>query len=79
MQTPGQFIQRTRMNLNLILLATILSGTFLMAVSLFVPDRPEASKDVLPFATALTGFAGGLVTAVFGIRSLGGPSAAPPE
>jgi len=50
-----------------------------MAVSLFVPDRPEASKDVLPFATALTGFAGGLVTAVFGIRSLGGPSAAPPE
>jgi hypothetical protein len=36
-----------------------------MALSLWAPWRPEAAKDVLPYATALVGFAGGLVTAAF--------------
>ena len=68
-QSPGQFVQRTRINLNFVILTTILAGTFLMVISLFVPYRPDAPKEVLPFATALTGFAGGLIAAVFGLRN----------
>ena len=43
---------------------TVAAGTFLMVVSILVP-RPEATKDVLPFATGLIGFLGGLVTAMY--------------
>jgi hypothetical protein len=65
-----------------ILVLTISAGTILMAVSLAMPmffmaSNPrappevleqwgEAPKDVLPFATGLIGFAGGLVTAIYG-------------
>jgi|SoiMetStandDraft_2_1073263.scaffolds.fasta_scaffold102452_1 hypothetical protein len=49
---------------------TVIAGTLLMAVSLFVP-RPEATKDVLPFATGLLGFLGGLVTAIYGQKEKG--------
>lgn len=48
----------------------VASGTFLMAISLFI-SKPDASKDVLPFATGLIGFLGGLVTAMYGIRESG--------
>ena len=48
-----------------IVIFTVSAGTFLMAISLLSP-KPEASKDVLPFATGLVGFLGGLVTAMFG-------------
>ena len=44
---------------------TVAAGTFLMTISLF-SSKPEATKDVLPFATGLVGFLGGLVTAMFG-------------
>jgi hypothetical protein len=44
---------------------TVASGTFLMSISL-LSGKPEATKDVLPFATGLVGFLGGLVTAMFG-------------
>jgi hypothetical protein len=43
---------------------TVAAGTVLMGLSLFI-GRPEASKDVLPFATGLIGFLGGLVTAMY--------------
>ncbi len=65
-----------------ILILTISAGTVLMAVSLALPmffmaSNPsappevlqqwgEAPKEVLPFATGLIGFAGGLVTAIYG-------------
>lgn len=42
----------------------VAAGTFLMAISLFV-NKPDASKEVLPFATGLIGFLGGLVTAMY--------------
>jgi hypothetical protein len=43
----------------------VAAGTFLMAISLFV-NKPDASKEVLPFATGLIGFLGGLVLAMYG-------------
>ncbi len=52
-------------HLNTILILTIVGSIVLMAFSLWAPWRPDAAKDVLPFATALVGFAGGLVTAMF--------------
>jgi|SRR5919106_956827 hypothetical protein len=51
--------------LGYIVMFTVAAGTFLMAISL-VSGKPEATKDVLPFATGLVGFLGGLVTAMFG-------------
>jgi hypothetical protein len=51
--------------LGYIVMFTVAAGTFLMAISL-ASDKPEATKDVLPFATGLVGFLGGLVTAMFG-------------
>jgi hypothetical protein len=51
--------------LGYIVMFTVASGTFLMALSL-ASAKPEATKDVLPFATGLVGFLGGLVTAMFG-------------
>jgi hypothetical protein len=46
---------------------TVASGTFLMSISL-VSGKVDATKDVLPFATGLIGFLGGLVTAMFGAQ-----------
>ena len=54
------------LHLNGVLIITIAAGTLLMVFSLWAPWWPEAAKDVLPFATGLVGFAGGLVTAIFG-------------
>ena len=51
--------------LGYIVMFTVASGTFLMSISL-LSGKPEATKDVLPFATGLVGFLGGLVTAMFG-------------
>lgn len=48
-----------------IVIFTVAAGTFLMSISLLSPN-PEATRDVLPFATGLVGFLGGLVTAMFG-------------
>ena len=48
-----------------IVMFTVAAGTFIIAISLLSP-KPEATKDVLPFATGLVGFLGGLVTALFG-------------
>jgi hypothetical protein len=48
-----------------IVIFTVSAGTFLMAISLLSP-KPEETQDVLPFATGLVGFLGGLVTAMFG-------------
>ena len=47
-----------------IVVFTVAAGTFLMGFSLVI-GRPEATKDVLPFATGLIGFLGGLVTSMF--------------
>ena len=41
-----------------------------MSISLLSPN-PQATKDVLPFATGLVGFLGGLVTAMFGSSQRG--------
>ena len=64
-----------------VLVTTISAGTILMIISLVLPifiaaypNAPpallqqinEAPKNVLPFATGLLGFAGGLVTAIYG-------------
>ena len=43
---------------------TVAAGSVLMGLSLLV-GKPEATKDVLPFATGLIGFLGGLVTSMF--------------
>jgi hypothetical protein len=48
-----------------IVIFTVAAGTFLMSISLLSPN-PDATRDVLPFATGLVGFLGGLVTAMFG-------------
>jgi predicted CDP-diglyceride synthetase/phosphatidate cytidylyltransferase len=51
---------------------TVAAAAILMGVSLFV-NKPDASKDVLPFVIGLIGFMGGLVTSMFrqnlGIRA----------
>lgn len=51
-----------------IIISTILAGTFLMSLSILIPvinGGESAAKEVLPFATGLLGFLGGLVTGVF--------------
>jgi hypothetical protein len=79
----------------IILVVTISAGTILMGVSLFLPisfvvSNPNASpqvlqqineapKNVLPFATALVGFAGGLVTAIYGKSAYARSSQSPPS
>jgi hypothetical protein len=49
---------------------TIISATLLMVVALVIQKfdhtMANATKDVLPLATALVGFASGAVTAIFG-------------
>jgi hypothetical protein len=57
---------------------TVGAGTLLMLVSIFVP-RPDATKDVLPFATGLIGFLGGLVTAMYNRRDESSPPGGPTE
>ena len=42
---------------------TVGAGTFLMALSMFAGT--EATKNVLPFATGLIGFLGGMVTSMY--------------
>ena len=48
-----------------IVIFTVAAGTFLMSISLLSPN-PDATRDVLPFATGLVGFLGGVVIAMFG-------------
>jgi hypothetical protein len=54
-----------------VLIVTILAATFVMSLPFFITffnpssTATESIKDVLPFATALAGFAGGLVVAMF--------------
>jgi hypothetical protein len=54
-----------------VLIVTILAATFIMSLPFFITffnptsTATESIKDVLPFATALAGFAGGLVVAMF--------------
>ena len=43
---------------------TVAAAAILMGVSLFV-NKPDATKDVLPFVIGLVGFMGGLVTSMF--------------
>ena len=57
---------------------TVGAGSLLMLVSIFVP-RPDATKDVLPFATGLIGFLGGLVTAMYNRRDESSPPSGPTE
>jgi len=57
---------------------TVGTGTLLMLVSIFVP-RPDATKVVLPFATGLIGFLGGLVTAMYNRRDESSPPGGPTE
>ena len=52
-------------NLTKFLMGTIAAATLLMGVSMFVPNNPQVSKDVLTLATALVGFAGGVGTAIY--------------
>lgn len=52
-------------NVRSVLMTTIIAGTVLMTASMFAPS-PAMIKEVLPFATGLIGFAGGLVMAIFG-------------
>ena len=40
-----------------IVIFTVAAGTFLMSISLLSPN-PDATRDVLPFATGLVGFLG---------------------
>ena len=42
---------------------TVAAAAILMGVSLFV-NKPDATKDVLPFVVGLIGFMGGLVTSM---------------
>lgn len=53
--------------LGYIVMFTVACGTFLMAISL-LSGKVDSTKDVLPFATGLIGFLGGLVTAMFGAQ-----------
>ena len=48
-----------------IVIFTVAAGTFLMSISLLSPN-PDATRDVLPFATGLVGFLGGVVIVMFG-------------
>ena len=61
---------------------TVAAGAILLGVSLFV-NKPDATKDVLPFVIGLIGFMGGLVTSMFrqnlGIRPASGAENEPQE
>ena len=61
---------------------TVAAGAILLGVSLFV-NKPDATKDVLPFVIGLIGFMGGLVTSMFrqnlGIRAVSSAENEPQE
>lgn len=59
------FEDRVSRNVMFVLVVTILAGSAMMTIALFSP-RADAIGEVLPFATGLIGFIGGLVTAIFG-------------
>lgn len=59
------FEDRVSRNVMYVLIFTIVAACALMIAAMYAP-HPDAVEKVLPFATGIVGFLGGLITAIFG-------------